>query len=114
MDLRLGRLSPTPHSRPALGYAFGGGLAFLAFACIANETTQLALLGFLLCFCAVMAFAEFNEQKISRITWEKALAQLPIPLALAKEAGFLAGYENIADSMTKIVQHRDRLFLELA
>lgn len=111
------RPSRTSHSGLAyspLGYAFAGGLGFLAFACVANEPAQLALLGFLCCFCAVMAFVAFQEHTATRNAWDETLRTLPVPFALATAPGFLDGYEKLAKSLTRIVQHNDRLFLELA
>jgi hypothetical protein len=39
---------------------------------------------------------------------------LPVPFALAKEPGLVDGYEKLAKSLTRIVQHNNRLFLDLA
>ena len=112
MSLSARKFSPSMSS--FLGYAFAGGLAFLVFACVANEPAQIALLGFLISFCAILGAAEFQEQKTARRDFREALRMLPVPFALSREPGFFAGYEKMAESLATIVQHRDRLFLELA
>ncbi len=112
MSLSARKFSPFVSS--FLGYAFAGGLAFLVFACVANEPAQIALLGFLISFCAILGVAEFQEQKTARRDFREALRMLPVPFALSREPGFIVGYEKMAESLTTIVQHRDRLFLELA
>ena len=75
-------------------------VAFLCFAWVTSEPTQVILLGALICFCAGYGLLEFQEQKKERRGWNDVLATLPVPFALATEPGFFKEYVKIAESMT--------------
>ena len=111
MTRRTGSMARSANS--PVGLAMLAGIAFLTFTCITGEPAQLALLGFLVSFCAAFLFGESQERKAARKELHDVLTALPVPFALAKEPGFFLSYESIAASLTTIVQHRDQLFLEL-
>ena len=89
-------------------------VAFLCFAWVTSEPTQVTLLGVLFCFCAGYGFVELQEQKKERRGWDNVLATLPVPFALATEPGFFKEYTKIAESLTTIVRHNDLLFHDLS
>jgi hypothetical protein len=66
-------------------WGLAGGVLFVGFACLTNESIQLAVLGTLFCVYAGFVLSRLQRDKLTQMRWDNVMTGLPVPFALASE-----------------------------